>query len=61
MWDDIERKLKMYPDAWCKEVEVSLCRPKAASRIWDTISSADRSERFRARRECSKRVKRRRG
>jgi hypothetical protein len=51
----------MYPDAWRKEVEVSLCRPKVASRIRDAVSSADRSERVRARRESSKRVKRRRG
>ena len=59
--DHIERSLKLYPDAWRKEVEASLCRPKVASRIRDAVLSADRSERVRARRECSKRVKRRRG
>jgi hypothetical protein len=38
-----------------------LCRPKIAPHVRDAVSSAGRSERVRARRECSRRVKRRRG
>jgi len=53
--------LKRYPDVWRREVEASLCRSKVASRIWDAVSSAGRSERVRVRREGSRRVKRRRG